>query len=102
MTAGIGPLAALARPELHPARVVAAHGGRVVLHDRRVVPVLGDSAIVTGDWVGVLDDAVRVVLPRRTVLERQRGVLVANVDLALVVTSLNADFSRVGWSGSRR
>ena len=86
-------LAASTRPDIHPARVIAAHRGRVVLHDRRSVPVLTDEVVVVGDWVGVRDDAVRVVLPRRTTLEREGSVLVANADLALAVTSLNADLN---------
>ncbi|MGZ8563016.1 MAG: ribosome small subunit-dependent GTPase A [Candidatus Limnocylindria bacterium] len=86
-------LAAHDRPDVHPARVVAGHRGRVVLHDRRSIPVVGGAEVAVGDWVGVRDGAVRLVLPRRTVIEREGGILVANADLALLVTSLNADLN---------
>ncbi len=85
--------AATDTPGLQPARVVAVHRGHVALHDSRSLPVLGADHPVVGDWVGVTDDAVRAVLPRRTFLERDGGMLAANSDLALVATSLNADLN---------
>ena len=54
---------------------------------------------VVGDWVGVQDGAIKLVLPRRTVLARRdpdgtrAQVLVANVDLALVVMGLDGDYN---------
>jgi ribosome biogenesis GTPase len=83
---------------MRAARVVAVHRGRVqVLGDDvdDLVPVGGalDEPPVVGDWVGLLDGAVRAVLPRRTSLDREGGALVANVDLALLATSLNRDLN---------
>jgi ribosome biogenesis GTPase / thiamine phosphate phosphatase len=56
---------------------------------------------VVGDWVAVLDGVVHAVLPRRSaVIRRAPGdharptqVLAANVDVAFLVTSLNAEFN---------
>ena len=49
---------------------------------------------VVGDWVAVsADDVVELVLPRRTQLRRLDEALVANVDTAILVTSLNADLN---------
>src|SRR5688572_31724654 len=53
----------------------------------------------TGDFVGALPDGpVRAVLPRRGVIARRGDggrpqVLAANVDLALLATSLNRDLN---------
>ena len=79
-----------------PARVVAVHRGRVQLHDDRTLPVAGalrDEHPVVGDWVAADDGAVRAVLPRRSTLRRTDETLVANVDLAVVVTSANRDLN---------
>lgn len=83
---------------LVPARIAAAHRGRVrALGDGidELVPVAGavEQPPVVGDWVGLRDGAVRVVLPRRTALERETGTLVANVDLAIIATSLTRDLN---------
>ncbi|MDQ3741812.1 MAG: ribosome small subunit-dependent GTPase A [Actinomycetota bacterium] len=83
---------------LTPARVVAVHRGRVrVLGDDadELVPVAGTAgeAPVVGDWVGLREGAVRAVLPRRTTLSREGGALVANVDLAIIATSMNRDLN---------
>ncbi|MBI5105620.1 MAG: ribosome small subunit-dependent GTPase A [Solirubrobacterales bacterium] len=79
-----------------PARVVAVHRGRVTLHDGRTVPVAGalrGEPPAVGDWVAADGGHVRAVLPRRTQLRRAGEALVANVDLAVVVTSANRDFN---------
>jgi ribosome biogenesis GTPase len=78
-----------------PARVTAVHRGRVRLHDGQSLPpagALGDQP-VTGDWVAHRDGAVRAILPRRTTLAREDGALVANADLAVLMTSLNQDLN---------
>ena len=91
-----------------PARVLAVHRGRVAVHGPDgpwSAPVAGSllhsggPVPVTGDWV-VADPggAVTAVLPRSSALRRfdeQRGdeVVAANVDLALIATSLNADLN---------
>jgi ribosome biogenesis GTPase / thiamine phosphate phosphatase len=81
-----------------PARVAAVHRGRVRVMGEGVdelVPVAGAVAEppVVGDWVALGGGAVRAVLPRRTWLEREGGTLVANVDLAILVSSLNQDLN---------
>ncbi|MFL5843899.1 MAG: ribosome small subunit-dependent GTPase A [Solirubrobacteraceae bacterium] len=90
-------LAALPAPEgLTPARVTAVHRGFVELNtDDEKLPVAGavDDQPVVGDWVGVRDGAVRAILPRRTTLAREDSTLVANADLAIIVSSLNADLN---------
>jgi ribosome biogenesis GTPase len=91
-------------PALVPARVLAADRGRVVVDtgERSWSAALAGrlkTPPVTGDFVGVLfDGPVRAVLPRRGVIARRgdRGrpeVLAANVDLALIATSLNRDLN---------
>ena len=80
------------------ARVSAVHRDRVhVLGEELAesLPVAGavGTQPVVGDWVGVRDGAIRTVLPRRTELAREEGTLVANVDLALILTSLNRDLN---------
>ncbi len=83
---------------LTPARIAAVHRGRVrALGDDldELLPVAGSlpEPPVVGDWVGVGEGAVRAVLPRRTALERETGTLVANADLAVIVTSLTRDLN---------
>jgi ribosome biogenesis GTPase len=90
-----------------PARVVAVHRGRVHVAGDGLdepLPVAGAAAEqpVVGDWVGVRDGAVRAVLPRRTEFSREGGALVANVDVALLASSLNHDLNLHGSSGSSR
>ena len=92
-------------PSLALARVVAADRGRAVVDDGSSswsAPLAGrllraNATPATGDFVGVLPAGpVRAVLPRRGVIARKSGrgkpqVLAANVDLALLATSLNRD-----------
>jgi ribosome biogenesis GTPase len=88
--------------DLVPARVLAVDRGSVVVDagDRSWrAPLAGRlrTAPATGDFVGVLPDGpVRAILPRRGVIARRGDggrpqVLAANVDLALLATSLNRD-----------
>ena len=91
-------------PELVPARVIAVDRGSVVVDAGREswrAPLAGRLRAMpaTGDFVAALPDGpVRAVLPRRGVIARRiRGgrpqVLAANVDLALLATSLNRDLN---------
>ena len=104
-------LAALDDSALAPARVMAVHRGRIaVLGDEldALLPVAGAlqeaarspaELPAMGDWVAVrAGEAVRHVLPRRSVLARtdedgREEALAANVDLCLVMTSLNQDLN---------
>ena len=106
--------AVLARPDLIPARVVAVHRARLDLATAggaltgapsgRLTHAAGTAAALpaVGDWVAA--DAgsgvVHALLPRRGGIARAAGdgrsqpqVLAANVDLALVLGSLNRDFN---------
>jgi ribosome biogenesis GTPase len=106
-------LAALGRPELAPARVAgASHGlldllgaggplaGHVAGRLRHEAATAADLPAV-GDWVAVDDDGVvHAVLPRRGGIARadpggrsEPQLLAANVDVALVVGSLNLDLN---------
>lgn len=103
---------------LQPARVLIQQRGRYELATHRgecSATLAGKFAHdardggypVTGDWVGVSMAAgdgaaiIRAILPRRTAFTRReagqgapRGqVVAANVDIALLVASLNADLS---------
>lgn len=103
---------------LEPARVLVQQRGRydiVTAGGERSATLAGKFAHdaadggypVTGDWVGVSapkgegDAIIRAVLPRTTTFTRReagpgaaRGqVVAANVDVALLVASLNADLS---------
>jgi ribosome biogenesis GTPase len=102
-------LAAQLEPGLVPGRVAAAHrgafdvwteGGSVRSH----LPgrAMHDGVDVgVGDWVGMGAGLIRAVLPRRSAIVRNAAsdqqrrthgqVLAANVDLALVVSSLGPD-----------
>jgi len=107
-------LTALGRPDLIPARVVAVHRGRLDLlgadgplqgaPSGRMTHAAATAAELpaTGDWVAVDPDAgvVHALLPRKGGIARAAGdgraepqVLAANVDLALVVGSLNRDLN---------
>lgn len=106
-------LAALDRTDLVPARVAGAHRGRLVLLAEPgplagVVPgrlrhAAASSADlpVVGDWVAVdAAGVVHAVLPRRGGIARaapdgraEAQVLAANVDVALVLGSLNRDLN---------
>jgi ribosome biogenesis GTPase / thiamine phosphate phosphatase len=100
-------LEALGDPDLVAGRVTAVDRGRAIVdtgHDAWSAPLAGrlrrTSAMpATGDFVAALPRGpVRAVLPRRGVIAR-RGeggspeVLAANVDLALLVTSMNRDLN---------
>ncbi len=90
------------------ARVITVHGALVGVEEadgtERVVPIRGalrreGVSPVVGDHVVVdADGAVAEILPRHGVLRRAGDdglgeVLAANVDLALIVTSLNRDLN---------
>ena len=107
-------LAALERPDLIPARVAAAHRGRLDLAAADGPLTGAPSGRLThaaatavdlpavGDWVAA-DPATGIVhalLPRQGGIARAAGdgraepqVLAANVDVALIVGSLNLDFN---------
>jgi ribosome biogenesis GTPase len=106
--------AALGRPDLIPARVAAAHRGRLDLlgaagafagaPSGRLLHSAATAADLpaVGDWVAADPDAgvVHALLPRRGGIARAAAdgrsepqVLAANVDLALVVGSLNRDLN---------
>jgi ribosome biogenesis GTPase / thiamine phosphate phosphatase len=98
-------------PALVPARVTAVHRGRYAVRGDDVdalVPAAGalEAAArgpadlpATGDWVGLRGgEAIRHVLPRRTLLARadddaREEALAANVDVCLVTTSLDMDLN---------
>jgi ribosome biogenesis GTPase len=96
---------------LVPARVTAVHRGRYAVRGDDIdalVPAAGalEAAArapadlpATGDWVALrAGEAIRHVLPRRTLLARadddaREEALAANVDLCLVTTSLDMDLN---------
>jgi ribosome biogenesis GTPase / thiamine phosphate phosphatase len=106
--------AALGRPDLIPARVAAAHRGRLDLATG-AEPLSGSPSgrlthaaetaadlPAVGDWVAAdpASGVVHAVLPRHGGIARAAGdgraepqVLAANVDVVLVVGSLNRDFN---------
>ncbi len=101
-------LDALGDPGLVPARVTTVDRGSVLVdagHAAWRATLSGrlrraGAAPATGDWVAVVapDGPVRAVLPRRGVIARRGDggrpeVLAANVDLALLATSLNRDLN---------
>jgi ribosome biogenesis GTPase / thiamine phosphate phosphatase len=105
-------LAALSDLDLTPARVAGASHGRLDLlaaggaltatvagRLRHAARSPADLPVV-GDWVAVSEDVVRAVLPRRGGIARaapdgrsEPQVLAANVDVALVLGSLNRDLN---------
>jgi ribosome biogenesis GTPase / thiamine phosphate phosphatase len=106
--------AALGRPELTPARVAAVHRGRLELlgpgaplsgaPSGRMIHSAATAADLpaVGDWVAADPESgvVHALLPRKGGIARAAGagraepqVLAANVDLALVVGSLNRDLN---------
>ena len=93
-------------PGLEPGRVIAAHRGGYDVQTaadavRTRLPgrlMRARTDVAVGDWVALGDGLVRVVLPRRSAIVRQVAgtrtqpqPLAANVDLALVVSSLGPD-----------
>jgi ribosome biogenesis GTPase len=100
-------LDALGDTDVVAARVIAVDRGRAVVDDGArswSAPLAGrlhraGTAPATGDFVGALPGGpVRAVLPRRGVIARRgdRGrpeVLAANVDVALLATSMNRDLT---------
>ena len=106
--------AALERPDLIPARVAAAHRGRLDLAASDGPLAGAPSGRMThaaltavdlpavGDWVAAdpATGTVHALLPRKGGIARAAGdgraepqVLAANVDVALVLGSLNLDFN---------
>jgi ribosome biogenesis GTPase len=106
--------AALGRPDLIPARVAAAHRGRLELlaaagalagvPSGRLAHAAASAADLpaVGDWVAAYPESgvVQALLPRRGGIARaaddgraEPQVLAANVDLALVVGSLNRELN---------
>jgi ribosome biogenesis GTPase len=96
-------------PGLVPGRVAAVHRGAFdvwteagAVRSRLPGRLLHDGLDVgVGDWVGLGDGLIRVVLPRRSAIVRnaasdqhrrtQGQTLAANVDVAFVVSSLGPD-----------
>ena len=93
-------------PGLVPGRVTAAHRAAFdvqTAHDvvRTRLPgrlVHENLDVAVGDWVGLGDGLIRMVLPRRSALVRNAAgravvaqTLAANVDLAFVVSSLGPE-----------
>jgi ribosome biogenesis GTPase len=92
-------------PGLEPGRVTAAHraafdvqtaGGAV--RTRLPGRLVRQLDVAVGDWVGLGDGLIRTVLPRRSAIVRNSAgrtstsqTLAANVDLALLVSSLGPD-----------
>jgi ribosome biogenesis GTPase len=99
-------LAEQLEPGLAPGRVVAAHRAAYDVQTadgnvRTRLPgrLLHENLdVAVGDWVGLGDGLIRVVLPRKSAIVRQvagrtaeKQTLAANVDLAFVVTSLGPE-----------
>jgi ribosome biogenesis GTPase / thiamine phosphate phosphatase len=93
-------------PGLVPGRVAAAHRGAYdvwtaagPVRSRLPGRLMHDGLDVgVGDWVGMSDGLIRVVLPRRSAIVRNAAgatttaqTLAANVDVAFVVSSLGPD-----------
>ena len=92
----------IAPPGAVAARVIADHGASYLVHDgacaQRAMARHVDPAV--GDWVTLAGGEIRGIVERRTVFSRRaagnenrRQVLAANVDVAFLVTSLNAEFN---------
>lgn len=99
-------LAEQLEPGLEPGRVAAAHRGAFDVwmeagEARASLPgklIHDEIDVAVGDWVGVSDQAIRAVLPRRSAIVRNAAgltttaqTLAANIDLAFVVSSLGPD-----------
>ena len=94
------------QPGLVPGRVIAAHRAAFdvqtaeeIVRSRLPGRLVHESVeVAVGDWVGLGDGLVRVVLPRRSAIVRKAAgltsesqTLAANVDLAFIVSSLGPD-----------
>jgi ribosome biogenesis GTPase len=94
------------QPGLVPGRVIAAHRAAFdvqtaeeIVRTRLPGRLLHESVeVAVGDWVGLGDGLVRVVLPRRSAIVRKAAgltsesqTLAANVDVAFIVSSLGPD-----------
>jgi ribosome biogenesis GTPase len=94
------------QPGLVPGRVIAAHRAAfdvqtaaAVVRTRLPGRLVHESVeVAVGDWVGLGDGLVRVVLPRRSAIVRKAAgptaepqTLAANVDVAFIVSSLGPD-----------
>jgi ribosome biogenesis GTPase / thiamine phosphate phosphatase len=92
---------------LAPGRVIAAHRAAFdvqtagdAVRTRLPGRLVHDSTdVAVGDWVGLGDGLIRMVLPRRSAIVRSAAgrtshaqTLAANVDVAFVVTSLGPEF----------
>jgi ribosome biogenesis GTPase len=94
------------QPGLVPGRVIAAHRAAFdvqtaeeIVRTRLPGRLVHESVeVAVGDWVGLGDGLVRVVLPRRSAIVRKAAgltsesqTLAANADVAFVVSSLGPD-----------
>jgi ribosome biogenesis GTPase / thiamine phosphate phosphatase len=94
------------QPGLLPGRVIAAHRAAFdvqtaeeIVRTRLPGRLAHESVeVAIGDWVGLGDGLVRVVLPRRSAIVRKAAgltsesqTLAANIDLAFIVSSLGPD-----------
>jgi ribosome biogenesis GTPase / thiamine phosphate phosphatase len=94
------------QPGLEPVRVIAAHRAAFdvqtaaeLVRTRLPGRLMHESVeVAVGDWVGLGDGLVRVVLPRASAIVRKAAgltsesqTLAANVDIAFIVSSLGPD-----------
>jgi ribosome biogenesis GTPase len=99
-------LAEKLEPDLVPARVIAGHRGAfdvqtsdAIVRTRLPGRLVHENLdVAVGDWVGLGDELIRTVLPRRSAIVRNSAgrtselqTLAANVDIAFVVSSLGPD-----------
>jgi ribosome biogenesis GTPase len=99
-------LAEKLEPDLVPARVVVGHRGAYdvqtadeVVRTRLTGRLVHENVDVTvGDWVGLGEGLIRMVLPRRSAIVRNAAgraselqTLAANVDVAFIVSSLGPE-----------
>jgi ribosome biogenesis GTPase len=92
-------------PGLEPGRVTAAHRAafdvetaNAAVRTRLPGRLVQHVDVAVGDWVGLGEGLIRTVLPRRSAIVRNAAgrasasqTLAANVDLALLVSSLGPD-----------
>jgi ribosome biogenesis GTPase / thiamine phosphate phosphatase len=94
------------QPGLLPGRVIAGHRAAFdvqtvegIVRTRLPGRLVHEGVeVAVGDWVGLTDGLVRVVLPRRSAIVRKAAgltsesqTLAANVDVAFIVSSLGPD-----------